>query len=99
MKNFVTLQEINEIYCVSRKLVRDILRHYNVDFYKQDDEIYINLKDFHKVYTAKYNTTLFTIEEKESLMENTLNKTFFSIFSEPVDCKQKLRKLVMAYSD
>ena len=39
MKNFVTLQEINEIYCVSRKLVRDILRHYNVDFYKQDDEI------------------------------------------------------------
>jgi hypothetical protein len=99
MKNFVTLQEINEIYCVSRKLVRDILRHYNVDFYKQDDEIYINLKDFHKVYTAKYNPALFTIEEKESLMENTLNKTFFSIFSEPVDCKQKLRKLVMAYSD
>ena len=45
MKNFVTLQEINEIYCVSRKLLRDILRHYNVDFYKQDDEIYINLKD------------------------------------------------------
>ncbi len=99
MKNFVTLQEINEIYGVSRKLVRDILRHYNVDFYKQDDEIYINLKDFHKVYTAKYNPALFTIEEKESLMENTLNKTFFSIFSEPVDCKQKLRKLVMAYSD
>lgn len=99
MKIFVTLQEINEIYCVSRKLVRDILRHYNVDFYKQDDEIYINLKDFHKVYTAKYNPVLFTIEEKESLMENTLNKTFFSLFSEPVDCKQKLRKLVMAYSD
>ena len=45
MEKFATLQEIIEIYCISRKLVRNVLRHYNVDFYKKEDEIYINLKE------------------------------------------------------
>ena len=97
MQKFVSLQEIIEIYCISRKLVRDILRHYSVDCYKQDDTIYIDLKEFHKVYTSKYNPALFIVEEK-STIENSLNKTFFNIFSEPVDCKQRLRKLVMSYA-
>ena len=99
MENFVTLQEIIEIYCISWKLVRDILRHYNVDFYKQDGEICINLKEFHQIYTSKYNPALFTIEEKQSIIENNLNKTLFSFFSEPINCKQNLRKLVMSYAE
>lgn len=98
MEKFVSLQEIIEIYCISRKLVRDVLRHYKVDYYKQDDVIYINLKEFHQIYTSKYNPSLFTIEDKKPIIENTLNKTFFNIFSEPVDCKQRLRKLVMSYA-
>ena len=103
MKNFVTLQEIIEIYCISRKLVRDILRHYNIDCYKQEDEIYIDLNKFHKIYTTKYNPVLFTIEdkpkeEKNPIIKNTINRTFFDIFSEPVNCKQSLRKLVMSYA-
>ena len=98
MGKFVSLQEIIEIYCISRKLVRDVLRHYKVDYYKQDDVIYINLKEFHQIYTSKYNPSLFTIEDKKPIIENTLNKTFFNIFSEPVDCKQRLRKLVMSYA-
>ena len=98
MGKFVSLQEIIEIYCISRKLVRDVLRHYKVDYYKQNDVIYINLKEFHQIYTSKYNPSLFTIEDKKPIIENTLNKTFFNIFSEPVDCKQRLRKLVMSYA-
>ena len=98
MEKFVSLQEIIEIYCISRKLVRDVLRHYKVDYYKQNDVIYINLKEFHQIYTSKYNPSLFTIEDKKPTIENTLNKTFFNIFSEPVDCKQRLRKLVMSYA-
>lgn len=102
MQKFVSLQEIIEIYCISRKLVRDILTHYWVDCYKQEDEIYIDVMEFHKVYTTKYNPALFTIEEKKeekrTLIENTINKTFFNIFSEPVNCKQRLRKLVMSYA-
>ena len=97
MQKFVSLQGIIEIYCISRKLVRDILRHYSVDCYKQDETIYIDLKKFHKIYTSKYNPALFTLEEK-STIENSLNRTFFNIFSEPVDCKQRLRKLVMSYA-
>jgi hypothetical protein len=97
MQKFVSLQEIIEIYCISRKLVRDILRHYNIDCYKQDDTIYIDLKKFHTIYTSKYNPALFTLEEKTTI-ENSLNRTFFNIFSEPVDCKQRLRKLVMSYA-
>ena len=107
MEKFATLQEIIEIYCISRKLVRDILRHYNVDCYKKDDEIYIDLKEFHKIYTSKYNPVLFVVEEKKEgkkellkpIMENKINKTFFNIFSEPVNCKQNLRKMVMAYAE
>ena len=97
MQKFVSLQEIIEIYCISRRLVRDILRHYSVDCYKQEGTIYIDLKKFHKIYTSKYNPALFTLEEK-STIENSLNRTFFNIFSEPVDCKQRLRKLVMSYA-
>ena len=105
MEKFATLQEIIEIYCISRKLVRDILRHYKVDCYKKEDEIYINLKEFHKVYTTKYNPVLFTIseekkqEERKFIIENKISKTFFNIFSEPVNCKQNLRKMVMAYAE
>ena len=97
MEKFATLQEIIEIYCISWKLVRDVLRHYKVDFYKQEDTIYINLKEFHQIYTKIYNPVLFTIEEKPTI-ESSLNRTFFNIFSEPVDCKQRLRKLVMSYA-
>lgn len=97
MQKFVSLQEIIEIYCISRRLVRDILRHYSVDCYKQEDTIYIDLKKFHTIYTSKYNPALFTLEEKPTI-ESSLNKTFFNIFSEPVDCKQRLRKLVMSYA-
>jgi hypothetical protein len=97
MEKFATLQEIIEIYCISRKLVRNVLRHYKVDFYKQEDTIYINLKEFHQIYTKIYNPALFTIEEKPTI-ESSLNRTFFNIFSEPVNCKQRLRKLVMSYA-
>lgn len=107
MKKFVTLQEIIEICCISRKLVRDILRHYKVDCYKHDDEIYIELQEFHKVYTSKYNPVLFVVEEKKEekreflkpIIENKINKTFVNIFASPVNCKQNLRKLVMAYAE
>ena len=104
MEQFVSLQEIMGIYCISRKLIRDILRHYAVDSYKQDDDIYINLKEFHKVYTTKYNPVLFTIEEEKKeiikpIIENKINKTFFNIFTEPVDYHQKkIKKIAVAYA-
>lgn len=104
MKRFISLQEIVEIYCISRKLVRDILMRYCVDCYKKEDVIYIDFKGFHKIYTTKYNPALFTIEEepkeqKKPTIETNLNRTFFSIFSTPVNCKQELRKLVMSYAE
>ena len=40
-----TLHEILDMYCISRRLVRDILRHNKIDFYKNEDEIYINQKE------------------------------------------------------
>ena len=104
MEKFATLQEIIEIYCISRKLVRNVLRHYRVDFYKQDGEIYINLKEFHQVYTTKYNPVLFTIEEKQKgeiikpTIETKINRTFLNIFTTPVDYHQKkLRKIDINY--
>jgi len=103
MEKFATLQEILNMYCISRKLVRDILRHHKVDSHRNGDEIYINIKDFHKIYTSEYNPALFTIEEQKEhikpIIENKINKTFFSIFSEPISCRQKLRNMVMTYAE
>ena len=104
MDKFATLQEIIEIYCISRKLVRDILRLYNIDCYKEENTIYIDLKWFYKIYTSKYNPALFTIEEKaensqEPVIKNTLNRSFFSLFTKPANCKHELRNLVMSYVD
>ena len=65
MPKFVSLQGIIEIYCISRKLVRDISRHYRVDCYKKENEIYVNLPEFHQVYTTKYNPVLFVVEDKK----------------------------------
>ena len=98
MEKFVSLQEIIEIYSISRKLVRDILRHYGVDCYKQEDVIYINFKEFHHIYTTKYNPVLFTLEEKKTAIESSVNRTFFNIFSEPIDYKKKLRRMSIAYA-
>ena len=98
MEKFVTLDEILDMYCISRRLVRGILRHNKIDFYKRDDEIYINLKEFYAIYTTQYNPALFKLEDKKSTIEDTLNKNFYNFFSEPVDCKQSLWKLVMSYA-
>lgn len=105
MEKFATLQEIIEIYCISRKLVRNVLRHYRVDFYKQDGEIYINLKEFHQIYTTKYNPALFTVEEKQKweiikpIIETKINRTFLNIFTTPVDYHQKkFRKIAINYA-
>ena len=88
------------MYCISWKLVRNILRHHKIDFYKQEDVIYINLKEFYQIYTTNYNPALFTVEDNnENILANKINKTFFSIFSEPVSCKQNLRKMVMTYAE
>ncbi len=99
MEKFVTLDEILDMYCISRRLVRGILRHNKIDFYKRDDEIYINLKEFYAIYTAQYNPALFKLEEKKSTIEDSLDKNFYSFFSGPINCKQNLRKLVMSYAE
>ena len=62
------------------------------------------MKEFYDIYTEKYNPALFTVEEtteqnQKSIFETKINRTFFSFFSEPVDCKQELRKLVMSYAE
>jgi len=105
MKKFATLQEIIEIYCISRRLVRDILRHYNIDCYKNEDVIYIDIKAFHKIYTSKYNPVLFSVEEKQKkeiikpIIETKINRTFLNIFTTPVDYHQKkLTKFAMSYA-
>lgn len=103
MEKFISLQEILEIYCISRKLVRNVLRNYPIDSYKDNGEIYINFKEFHKIYTTKYNPVLFTVEEKQKeerklILENSINRTFFNIFREPVNYKKKLRRIGIAYA-
>ena len=105
MEKFATLQEIIEIYCISWKLVRDVLRHYKVDFCKQEDTIYINLKEFHQIYTKIYNPALFTLDDNQKweiikpIIESKINRTFMNIFTTPVDYHiKKLNKFAINYA-
>lgn len=108
MKEFVTLEDVKSIYCISRRIIRDILRNNRVHFYEDRDILYINLGEFHKVYTSKYNPALFTeedcnrvIEKKQILqevVETKENRTFFNIFTKPVDYKISMKKAILSYA-
>ena len=104
MEKFAPLQQIIEIYTISWETVRGILRKYRIDYYKDDEDLYINFKEFHQVYTTRYNPCLFTLEDKpreerKFIIETTINRTFFNIFREPVDYKHKnLKRIAMTYA-
>ena len=108
MKEFVTLEDVKNIYCISWRIIRDILRNNRVHFYEDREMLYINFKEFHKVYTSKYNPALFTEEdcdrvvEKQEVLKEIVdskeNRTFFSIFTRPVDRKVSMKKAILSYA-
>ncbi len=92
MKNYVSLQEIMEIYCLSQQTSIEIIKNYCKDKYRDETGIYVKFSEFHNIYTNKFNPSLFPWENKEANM-------LAEIFSEPVSCKQKrLKRLSMIHS-
>ncbi len=94
MKNYVSLEEIMDIYSLSSNTVGAILSKYKIDNFKLKKWIVINLNDFHKVYTSKFNPTLFVFENKKKLISKKgvvswlkfwdNNSLLLSIFSRPL---------------
>ena len=60
MKNYITTQEIIDIYKISQTIVDTILKKYKIDTFKGRKWLLINFKDFHKAYTSAYNPSLFS---------------------------------------
>lgn len=93
MKNYITIQEITDIYKISQSVVNIILEKYKIDSYKGKKWILINFKDFHKAYTSAYNPSLFSEldkkvkqiprkpEEVEELLKFWDETTFLNNFS------------------
>ena len=65
MKNYISAQEIMNIYSISNLTLETILRKHKIDNYKGKKWVLINAKDFHKVYTTIYNPSLFWFEDKK----------------------------------
>ena len=66
MKNpYLLIQDISNIYSISQKKVKEILWKYKIDTYKWVNWLRISLKDFHNVYTTKYNPTLFILDNSK----------------------------------
>lgn len=65
MKNYITTQEIIDIYKISQTIVDTILRKYKIDTFKGKKWLLINFKDFHKAYTSAYNPSLFSVLDKK----------------------------------
>ncbi len=98
MKNYITIQEIIDIYKISLNTANIILKKYKIDTYKGKKWLLINFKDFHKAYTSAYNPTLFSLidkkekprkpEEVEKLIKfGDTDDLFKHIFSNP--CRKK----------
>ena len=108
MKEFAALEDILNLYCISRKTVRNILRNNRIHFHDDRDTIYINFKEFHKVYTTKYNPALFTeedcnrvvekVEVLKEVVETKENRTFFNIFTSPVDRRVNMKRAMLSYA-
>ena len=69
MKNYITTQEIIDIYKISQTIVDTILKKYKIDTFKGKKWLLINFKDFHKAYTSAYNPSLFSVLDKKATKE------------------------------
>ncbi len=65
MKNYITVQEVIDIYKISQTIVDTILKKYKIDTFKRKKWLLINFKDFHKAYTSAYNPSLFSDLDKK----------------------------------
>jgi hypothetical protein len=89
MKNYITKKDITKIYNISQQIVDEILIKYKIDTFKSKKWIFINLKDFHKVYTSTYNPSLFgyvkrkNTDSQEYLIFWDIENSFLNIFSKP----------------
>ena len=70
MKNYITIQEIIDIYKVSLTIVDTILEKYKIDTFNGKKWLLINFKDFHKAYTSAYNPSLFSVLDKKATKES-----------------------------
>ena len=69
MKNYITIQEIIDIYKISQTIMDTILKKYKIDTFKGKKWLLINFKDFHKAYTSAYNPSLFSVLDKKTTKE------------------------------
>jgi len=69
MKNYITVQEVIDIYKISQTIVDTILKKYKIDTFKGKKWLLINFKDFHKAYTSAYNPSLFSFLDKKATKE------------------------------
>ena len=94
MKNYVTIQELMNIYSLTPNTIGEILKRYKIDSYKGKKWLVVNFHDFHKLYTTKFNPTLFVFENKKKLISKKgvvcwlkfwdNNSLLLSIFSRPL---------------
>jgi hypothetical protein len=86
MKNYVSLQEITEIYCLSPQTATEIIKKYCSDKYYDESWIYVKFSQFHNIYISKFNPSLFPWENKEA-------NILADAFSKPIECKKKLKRI------
>ena len=91
MKNYVSLQEITEIYCLSHQTASEIIKNYCKEKYKDENDIHVKFSEFHNIYTIKFNPSLFPWENKDA---NILAEAF----SKPIECKKKLKRISMIHN-
>lgn len=102
MGSYISIEKIMEIYSISLHKVNEIIKENRIDTYKGKNVFLIKFADFHKIYTSKYNPTLFslewnTISNKKNIKDENYN-LLSEIFSEPIECKNnKLKRISIVY--
>ena len=87
MANYVSLEEIMEIYCLSQQTAWKIIKNYCNDKYKDENRIFVKFSEFHNIYTSKFNPPLFWWNPEANLLAEA--------FSKPINCREKLKRIRM----
>ena len=103
MGSYISIEKIMEIYSISLHKVNEIIKENRIDTYKGKNVFLIKFADFHKIYTSKYNPTLFSLEgnsaSNKKIIKDENYNLLSKIFSEPIECKKnKLKRVTMVYN-
>lgn len=101
-RNYRPISEIISIFHINANTIQEIVKRYKIDNFTSKWKIFVNIKDFYKVYTNKYNPALFDLAEKKKIIKEIeklikADDLFGVVFSRAYKPIIKNKKIIAEY--